>query len=263
MTEQFTELTDYQWATISPYLPIKRKRKIKLRQVVNAILWLLRTGAQWRNLPETYPHWQAVYYYFGCWKKDETFAQISLKLTQLDRQQASRDAQPEILSIDSQSVKLAPRICENRGIDGHKLVNGRKRQFLVDSGGRLWVVCVHAANGADGAGAIPLIDEIVMDGISYAGDRLKKIYGDTAYNGVFAAELRKWGILFEKASRPPSARGFVPVAKRWVVERTIAWTNFFRRLVKDYEYTVSSSVGWLYLGNIQLMLQRMKPINPI
>jgi len=78
------------------------------------------------------------------------------------------------------------------------------------------------------------------------------------YNGVFAEELTRWSIDFEKASRPESVKGFVPVAKRWVVERSIAWTNFFRRIVKDYEYTVSSSVNWLYLANIQIMLQRIQ-----
>ena len=83
------------------------------------------------------------------------------------------------------------------------------------------------------------------------------MYDDQAYNGVFARSLANWSIDFQKASRPETTRGFVPVAKRWVVERTIAWTNFFRRLVKDYEHTVSSSVNWLYLANIQIMLQRI------
>ncbi len=153
-------------------------------------------------------------------------------------------------------------ICEDRGLDPNKKVNDRKRQFLVDSGGRLWVTRVHATNAADGPAAIPLIDKIVLDGVGYVGDRLKKVYGDVAYNGQFANELRQWGIDFETASRPESARGFVPVAKPhrrtgWVVERIIAWTNFFRRLVKDYEYRVSSSEAWMYLGNRQMMLQRM------
>ena len=91
-------------------------------------------------------------------------------------------------------------------------------------------------------------------------ERSVKIYGDQAYNGVFADEIKKNGIDFEKASKPESASGFIPVAKRWVVERTFAWTNFFRRIVKGYEYAVSSSVSWLFLANIQLMLQRIKPI---
>ena len=122
---------------------------------------------------------------------------------------------------------------------------------------------VHAANEADGAASIELLVTMLSEEDEYVGDRLVKLYGDQAYNGVFADAVRSWGLTFEKASRPESAIGFVPVSKRWVVERTIAWTNFFRRLVKDYEYTVSSSVGWLYLGNIQLMLQRLQSVGQI
>jgi len=113
---------------------------------------------------------------------------------------------------------------------------------------------VDAAHRADGALAVPLVSSILWR----CGERLEKVFGDQAYNGVFAAELAKWSIEFEKASRPESAKGFVPIAKRWVVERSISWTNCFRRLVKDYEYTVSSSVNWLYLANIQIMLQRIQ-----
>jgi len=143
-------------------------------------------------------------------------------------------------------------IYENRGVDANKKVNGRKRQLLVDNDGRLWAAHVHAANLGDGPAGLFLVADILC-----LDERLKKIYGDQAYNGVFASKIKEFGIDFEKASRPESTKGFVPVAKRWVVERTIAWTNYFRRLVKDYEYTTSSSVAWLYLANTQLMLQRI------
>jgi transposase len=254
MTKQFSKLTDSQWATISHFLPLKRKRKLDLCQVMNAILWLLRTGCQWRNLPDEYPHWQAVYYYFNCWKTDGTLERINRELNQLDRKQEKREAYPSVFCVDSQSVKLAPMICEYRGLDPHKKVNGRKRQLLVDTGGRLWAAHVHAANDADGPAALVLVSDIL-----WYGDRVEKVFGDGSYGGVFAKALAGWDIDFERASRPESAQGFVPVAKRWVVERSIAWTNFFRRIVKDYEYTLSSSVGWLLLANIQLMLQRIKP----
>ena len=112
-------------------------------------------------------------------------------------------------------------IGEYRGMDTNKRVNGRKREFVVDTQGRLWVVAVHAANQAEGPAAISLISDILWR----VGERLEKVYGDQAYNGVFAQALADWSIDFEKASRPESARGFVPIAKRWVVERSIAWTN--------------------------------------
>ena len=129
---------------------------------------------------------------------------------------------------------------------------------MVDSGGRLWFTHVHAANHPDGAAALAFLPDIICQ-----NERLTKIYGDQAYNGVFAKEIEKFGIEFEKAAKPESSKGFVPVAKRWVVERTISWSNFFRRIVKDYEYTISSAIGWLYLANIQIMLQRIHPANQI
>ena len=255
MTSQWQPLTDYQWAAISPFFNHQRKRKHDLRQILDSIFWLLRTGCQWRNLPPTWPHWQAVYYYFDQWKKANLFEHINATVNQLDRKQAGRELLPSVLCIDTQSVKLAPMICEFRGKDANKRINGRKRTFVVDTQGRLWVADVDAANQADGPLAVPLVSSILWR----VGERLEKVFGDQAYNGVFAAELTEWSIDFEKASRSESAQGFVPVAKRWVVERSIGWTNFFRRIVKDYEYTVSSSVNWLYLANIQIMLQRMQP----
>lgn len=222
---------------------------------MDAILYILRTGCQWRNLPDCYPHWQAVFWYFSKWKKQNIFGEINIVLNKLDRRNSNREENPAIFSVDSQSVKLSPMIWENRGLDANKKVNGRKRQFLVDSGGRLWFAHVHAANDPDGISALTFLPDILcMDG------RLAKLYGDQAYNGIFAKELKKFGLEFQKASKPESSKGFVPVTKRWVVERTIAWTNFFRRIVKDYELTISSAVSWLYLANIQMMLQRIYPV---
>ena len=105
MTRQWEPLTDYQWAAISPFFNLQRKRKAELRQVMNAILWLLRTGCQWRNLPDEWPNWQAVYYYFQQWKTNGTFERINITLNQLDRQREGRDPNPSALCIDSQSVK--------------------------------------------------------------------------------------------------------------------------------------------------------------
>lgn len=254
MTTQWQPLTDYQWAAISPFFNLQRKRKHDLRQILDVILWLSRTGCQWRNLPPYWPHWQAVYYYFDQWKRKGTFEHINAALNQLDRLHKNREAHPSALCIDSQSVKLSPMIDEHRGTDAHKRVNGRKRTFIVDTQGRLWVADVNAANQADGQLGSQLISSLLWR----VGERLEKVFGDQAYNGVFAHQLALWSIDFEKASRPESVRGFVPVANRWVVERSIAWTNFFRRVTKDYEHTVSSSVNWLYLANIQIMLQRIE-----
>ncbi len=256
MTKQFQELSDSQWDAISPFLDLKRKRKVSLRSVVNALLYLVRTGCQWRNLPQQYPNWRAVNYYFERWKQHGTLLAMNDQLNKLDRLRTEREASPSLMCVDSQSVKLSPMIYEDRGLDNHKKVNGRKRQLLVDTGGRLWRVIVHAANRHDGPAGSPLLEDTEA-----FGERLEKILGDDAYSGQFAKKAQEKGLVFEKASRPESVRGFVPVAKRWVVERTIAWSNFFRRIVKDYEYTVQSSATWLILANMTIMLQRIPQLS--
>ena len=261
MTKQFEKLTDSQWTAISDIFT-KRKRTLCLKEVVNALLYMVRVGCQWRNLPKEYPKWTAVNYYFECWKVDGTFEKINLRLNQLDRQKELRASTPSLLCVDSQSIKLSPMIEKDRGTDGNKFVNGRKREYLVDTGGRLWVAVVHAANIADGKGALPLLDKL-----DFITERLEKFLGDTSYNKIFADAVEKAGYLFEKSARfteidktmeqPKKGKKFVVESKRWVIERSFAWTNFYRRITKDYERTVESSVSWLLLANSTIMLQRI------
>ena len=257
MTKQWVPLTDSQWDAISPFFNTKRKRTLNLRTVLDAIFYLLRTGCQWRNLPAEHPDWQAVYYYFDQWKQTGVYQRMNDELNKLDRMNEVRDATPSALCADSQSVDLAPMIFEDRGLDPNKKVNGgptgrRKRQWLVDMGGRLWRTVVHAANGADGPSA-----KVLLDNLDEINHRLDLFFGDMAYNGVFADAVVAGGYRYEKAAKPESKQGFVPVKGRWVVERSISWTNFFRRIVKDYEYTTSSSEAFLYLANSLVMLQRI------
>lgn len=252
MTKQFRELTDSQWAAISPFFNLRRKRKHDLRVIMNAIMYMARTGCQWRNLPKSFPSWRAVNYYFERWKEDDTLLRINDRLNMLDRLRSEKSVYPSLLCIDSQSIKLAPMISGDRGTDKNKKVNGRKRQLLVDTDGRLWRVHVSAANFHDGPAGSEL-----LKAIGDFGKHLKKILGDDAYRGIFAQKAQERNLVFECASRPESVKGFIPIAKRWVVERTIAWTNFFRRIVKDYERTVESSVFWLLLANLSVILQRV------
>lgn len=252
MTSQYSELTDSQWATISVFFDVERKRKVSLRATVNAILYNLRTGCQWRNLPTYFPKWRAVYYYFDRWNKEGTMDALNLALNKMDREREQKEPLPSLLCIDSQSVKLAPMIFEHRGTDGNKKVNGRKRQLMVDVGGRIFDVGIHSANLHDGTEAMALLPGCVAN-----NGRLEKILGDQGYQGEFEKEATKLGLIFECASKPESAKGFVPIAKRWVVERTIAWSNFFRRITKDYEHTLRSAKYWLIWGNISIILNRM------
>ena len=132
MTKQWKSLTDPQWAAISPFFDLKCKRKHDLRHVIDCIIWLLRTGCQWRNLPGCWPHWQAVCYYFDSWKTDNLFERINASLNELDWKRVDRMPTPSLACINSQSrsadaVKLTPMVGEERGLDPNKRVNGRKR----------------------------------------------------------------------------------------------------------------------------------------
>lgn len=249
----YQPLSDSQWQVITAgdLLPrLRRKRTVDLRLVLEAIWHICRTGSQWYTLPERYPHWSAVYYYFRRWQQDDTWQRLNTALNQADRQREEREAEPSLLCGDSQSVKLAPRIFEERGIDGGKHVNGRKRQIAVDSSGRIWCAHVTAANVADSRGGTGLLDWLLRQ-------RLHTVLTDTGYRGEFGKALEKIGVRFEIASRPPTEQGFVPLKQRWVVERTFAWMVCYRRLNHDYDYTTASHKAWLLIANCAMCLKRL------
>ncbi|MEM8523272.1 MAG: IS5 family transposase, partial [Bacteroidota bacterium] len=241
MQTQYKRLTDSQWENIKEYLPTQRKRKHDLRSVLNAILWLLRIGGQWRNLPEYFPPWASVYYYFRKWIKDGTLQRINEGLNRRERQRQGKESTPSLLNIDSQSVKAGPFISEDKGIDGNKKVNGRKRHIITDTLGLVWGVVVHAANLTDGS----MADRVVEPVVGYL-HRVEKILADAAYKKQF----KDWvltnmlGVDLEISSAPPSSKGFVPIKWRWVVEQTFGRFNFYRRLDKDHEKTTQSSEAW-------------------
>ena len=246
-------LTDSRWEIIKEIVSDQRKRKYNLRDVLDAQFYILRTGTQWRNIPANYPPWETVYYYFRKWKKDGTFEYLNTTLNKLERKRQGKKETPSLLCIDSQSVKVAAFISEDKGIDGNKLVNGRKRHIIVDTLGLVWGVIVHAADIHDGTKAHLLVEHC----LGYL-DRMQKILVDDAYKKVFY----DWvydniiGLDVEFASSPPSAKGFVPVKWRWVNERTFAWFGFFRRHAKDYEKTTNSAEAWILLTNCQIILNR-------
>ncbi|MCG8327761.1 MAG: IS5 family transposase [Chitinophagales bacterium] len=252
MTTQYERLTDGQWEVIKEYLPVKRKRQLDLREVFNAILWITRTGAQWRNLDSSFPSWTAVYYYFYRWSRQGLLEQINRALNELERLELERQVHPSLGIVDSQSVKLAPMIYEYRGIDGHKKINGRKRQLLTDTLGRIWQASVHPANEHDSPAGVVLLD-LEIEHL----ECLQKIVADKAYRGTFADACEELNIEFEVPHRPKGTKGFVVEAKRWVVERTIAWFNFFRRIQIDYEHTIESSVAFIYLANSSMVLPKL------
>lgn len=251
MRKKFEKLTDSQWEVMAVYLPVQRKRQLNLRDVVDAIRWISEVGGQWRNLPDCFPPWDAVYYYFRRWIHDGTLDVLNIGLNILRRNVLKKEDTPSLSCADSQSVKSAPFIKNDRGVDGNKKVNGRKRQVLVDTLGLVWAVFVHAANGNDSVFGCQLLKRV--DGIF---ERIKKILVDKGYEGQFLEEAIKMGIEAEISSKPPSEKGFVPVKWRWISERTFGCFNFFRRLSKDYEKTVESSEAWILWANCQMIISK-------
>lgn len=254
MQTQFEELTDAQWQVIKEILKDNRKRKHNLRDIVNGILEILRTGTQWRNLNHSKLSWQIIYYYFRRWKINGTLERLNSGLNAKERTRQNKEATPSLLCIDSQSIKSVPFVSQDKGIDGNKLINGRKRHLIVDTLGLVWGVVVHAADIHDGTKAHLLIEHC----LGYL-ERMKKILVDDAYKKVFYDWVQSniIGLEVEFASKPPTERGFVPVKWRWVNERTFGWLNFFRRHSKDYEKTTKSAEAWILWANCQIILNRL------
>lgn len=254
-----SDLRDEQWAIIAPLLKRSgpgRPMKLDLRAVVNAILYVLRTGCQWAYLPHDYPNFNSVYYHYHKWCWDETWEEINTALRQQIRQEAGREAQPSLAIIDSQSVKTT-EVGGEHGFDGGKKINGRKRHILVDTMGNLLKVIAHAANIGERDGAKLLLDQLPEP----LWERLEKILADGGYEG---SDFEAWvqdtfDILLEISLRPTGKKGFVVLPRRWVVERTFAWLGRFRRLSKDYEKLLDNSAGMVYLASIQRFLNSLAP----
>lgn len=248
----FTDLTDSQWEIIKLLIDNGRKRKYCLRSILNGILKITRTGTQWRNLDEAYPPWGVVYYYFSKWQKDDTWSSVLAYLVEKERLRHNRNPQASRVAVDSQSVKKGSFISIDTGIDGGKLINGRKRHLAVDSLGLPLAIHVGAASVHDTVGGIELLWQL-----DNASQKLELICADQAYRGNFSecTEYYNWRVHI--AQKPESQQGFVPQSGRWQVERSFAWFNFFRRLAKDYEKTPASSVAFIQLVFINIILARL------
>jgi putative transposase len=254
------DLTDSQWRLIAPLIPgVKpggRPRKCDMREVINGLLYLTREGCSWRALPHDLPHRKTCYNFFRRFEADGTWDALVNALRVEVRTKLGRDPDPSGACIDSQSAKAAHGGAEV-GIDGGKLVRGRKRHIVVDTLGLLLIVVVTAANADDGSTASRL-----LAGLPAARfPRLAVIWADNKYrdkglDGWLAGQSR---LRVEVVSKPEGKVGFDPLPKRWVVEQTFGCLLRWRRMVRDFERLSTTSAAMVELASIHRMARRARP----
>lgn len=257
-----SDLTDRQWALVRDLLPYSvppnlMQPKYGPRDMLDAILYVANTGCTWRSLPHDYPPWESVYGRFRRWEKSGLLQRVLQQLHVLERQRLRRADQPTLGIVDSQSVKTTEEAAPDTvGYDAAKKVKGRKRHVLVDVTGTILAlfISVGSVQDRDGIG-------VLLEAASAEYPMMQKALVDGAYNGeAVASASRASGIAVEMVKRSDDVKGFVPVHKRWIVERTFGWLNRFRRLSKDYEGTLECSSGMVRVAMIAILVRRLSRV---
>src|SRR5215468_7100725 len=260
-----SDLTDEQWAIMEPLLPPPksgprggRPRQVEMREVLNTLWYLNRSGCQWEMLPHDVLPKSTVYDSFTQWRDDGTWDKVVTALRERTRVAAGREPTPSAACLDSQSVKTTEMGGAERGYDGGKKINGRKRHLLVDTLGWLLAVLITSARLDDGVAAPLLLSHVTPKDLP----RLVTIFADQKYHNQaldtwMATHRTGWRI--EVKARPEAIQGFTPLATLWVIERTNAWNGRYRRNSKDYERRVASSTAMIQSSHVHLMLNRLAP----
>ena len=252
-----TDLTDSQWEIIKSNLSYKiwgRKRKYPLRWIINAILYVAKTGIQWRMLPNDFPDWELVYYYHKRWSENGVVKQIHDSLVVQTRIESGKQSSPSLGLVDSQTVKTMSFTAE-KNYDGNKKMVGRKRFIVTDTLGLILGLLIVPANIGEREGAFQTFAKL-KDRFS----RLVKILADQGFDGVAFTQRVKdtYNLVLEVVVQVLGKGPFQVLPKRWIVERTFGWLMFHRRLTKDYEVKIAHSEAFIYWAMIRIMSKKCR-----
>jgi transposase len=252
-----SDVTDDEWALVAPYLTLlpedAGQRRYELREVFNALRWIVRAGAPWRLLPNDFPPWEIVYQQTQRWLVAGCFEDLVHDLRALLRVLAERSAQPTAVILDSRTVQSTPESGARAGYDGAKRRKGSKTHLVVDTLGHLLTAFVTGADEEDRAQVAHLAGVVQQ----LTGDSVELAYVDQGYTGAApAADAAAHGMQLEVVKLPEAKRGFVLLPRRWVVERSFGWLARFRRLARDYERLPDTVEGLTFIAFACLLLHR-------